>query len=162
LAISGSSRCAEHTQKQKRLYESERRERGGTTKQRGYAGDWPRLRLQAFVRDEWRCRQCGWEPNVVRECRLAGVDAPPADVIQRELAANLARGEPYLIGDHIKPSRGDSAKHHDLDNVQTLCDRCHGHKSSLERQGITRGGPTEGPGEDPTGRATELPGPRAR
>ena len=76
---------------------------------RGYGGKrWHRLRMQTFGRDDYVCQSCG------QVCTLNATDAG-----QR----------PHC--DHIRPKvRGGADV---LDNLQTLCGRCHGGKTRKER-----------------------------
>jgi 5-methylcytosine-specific restriction endonuclease McrA len=70
---------------------------------------------------------------VVRECRLAGVDAPPADVVLDELRRAKLAGERHLHGDHVVAIEGrNDPRRLDLDNMQTLCDWCHRRKTMKE------------------------------
>jgi hypothetical protein len=85
-------------------------------------------------RDEWRCRGCGWEPDVVRDCRIAGIEAPPADVVLDELRRAKNAGERHLHADHVLPIATRPGLRLDLDNVQTLCSLCHARKTMAERR----------------------------
>jgi 5-methylcytosine-specific restriction endonuclease McrA len=70
---------------------------------------------------------------VVRDCRLAGIEAPPAEVVLEELRrANLA-GKRHLHCDHVVPIAASPDRRLDLDNVQTLCDTCHRRKTIKEK-----------------------------
>jgi 5-methylcytosine-specific restriction endonuclease McrA len=88
--------------------------------------------LLCFQRDDWRCRGCGWEPDVVRDCRLADVDAPPAHVVLEELRRAKLAGERHLHMDHILPIATHPDLRLELDNAQTLCDWCHRRKTLKE------------------------------
>ena len=79
-------------------------DRRGTTVERGYDEHHERLRVVCFQRDEWLCRECGWEPDVVRDCRLADVEVAPADVVLDELRRAKLAGERHLHADHVLPS----------------------------------------------------------
>jgi 5-methylcytosine-specific restriction endonuclease McrA len=108
-------------------------DRRGTTVERGYDEHHERLRVLCFQRDEWRCRECGWEPDVVQQCRLANIEAPPADVVLEELRQAKNAGERHLHADHVAPISGrNDPRRLDLDNVQTLCDWCHRRKTFKE------------------------------
>ena len=108
-------------------------DRRGTTAERGYYADHERLRVLCFVRDEWRCRGCGWEPDVVRECRLADLEPPPPEVVLEELRRAKNAGERHLHMDHVVPISGQNdPRRLDLDNMQTLCDWCHRRKTMKE------------------------------
>lgn len=63
----------------------------------GYPDDWNRRRRQVFQRDNWECQACG---------RTGG-----------------RRGSAELHAHHIVPK--SQAGGHGLDNLVTLCDRCH-------------------------------------
>lgn len=49
----------------------------------------------------------------------------------------ICRSKGFVVSatvvDHIEPHRGDWNLFSDWDNLQALCDRCHGRKSSSER-----------------------------
>jgi len=133
FAAAGESRCEEHARKHRtdsqRLNDSQR----GSRVERGYDSAHQRLRVLCFQRDEWRCRGCGWEPDVVRDCRLAGIEAPPPDVVLEELRRAKQAGERHLHADHIVPIEGrNDPRRLDLDNMQTLCDTCHRRKTMKE------------------------------
>jgi 5-methylcytosine-specific restriction endonuclease McrA len=119
--------AAQHAKQ--RSYDDQR----GTTIERGYDADHRRLRLLCFQRDDWRCRGCGWEPDVVRDCRLADVDAPPAHVVLEELRRAKLAGERHLHMDHILPIATHPDLRLELDNAQTLCDWCHRRKTMKEK-----------------------------
>jgi len=129
VAALGSSRCPTHMRAVQRSYDDRR----GTTVERGYDEHHERLRVLCFQRDEWRCRECGWEPDVVQQCRLANIEAPPADVVLEELRQAKNAGERHLHADHVAPISGrNDPRRLDLDNVQTLCDWCHRRKTFKE------------------------------
>ena len=130
VAAPGSSRCPAHARALQRSYDDRR----GTTVERGYDSDHERLRVLCFVRDEWRCKVCGWEPDVVRDCRLAGVDAPPVEVVLDELRRAKLAGERHLHMDHIIRIEDRPELRLDLSNVQTLCSLCHARKTMAERR----------------------------
>lgn len=74
---------------------------------RGYGGpEWSSLRRQVLIRDAWQCRQCG------KICE----DGGDAQV------------------DHIVAKRAGGAD--SLDNLQTLCRRCHGKKTKCDLRGL--------------------------
>ena len=107
------------------------------TATRGYDADHKRLRVHCFERDGWRCVDCGWEPDIVRMARTAGVSQPPATLVLRELRERFAAGLTHLHADHQIPV--DQAPHLrlDLDNLKTRCDRCHGQKTRAEHANQT-------------------------
>lgn len=132
FAAGSESRCEEHARKHRSasqcLYDSQR----GSRVERGYDSDHQRLRVLCFQRDEWRCRACGWEPDVVRDCRLAGIDAPPAAVVLEELRRAKNARERHLHADHILPIATHPGLRLELENLQTLCDWCHRCKTLKE------------------------------
>jgi 5-methylcytosine-specific restriction endonuclease McrA len=132
IAVSGSSRCEAHTRNirtaSQRIYDDRR----GTGIERGYDEHHERLRLLCFQRDDWRCCGCGWEPDVVRDCRLAGIEAPPAEVVLDELRRAKNAGERHLHADHVLPIATHPGLRLDLENLQTLCDTCHRRKTMKE------------------------------
>ena len=44
----------------------------GSSAERGYDADHRRLRILCFVRDRWRCVDCGWAPEIVAQFRSWG------------------------------------------------------------------------------------------
>jgi hypothetical protein len=110
----------------------ELKHRGGTTNERGYDADHRRLRILAFQRDEWRCIDCGWRPQIIVECEEYGIDEPPLAVILDELRRAFNRGDRHLQGDHIIPFEDRPAMRLDLDNYATRCNLCHNAKTRGE------------------------------
>jgi 5-methylcytosine-specific restriction protein A len=109
--------------------ERKQQEARGTTTQRGYDADHNRLRIMAFQRDDWRCADCGWRPQLIVECETYGIDEPPLDVILGWLTTAYHRGERHLQGDHIQPIERRPDLRLDLDNYATLCSACHQEKT---------------------------------
>ncbi len=67
------------------------------------------------------------------QCRLAAIEAPPADVVLEELRRAKNAGGGHLHADHIVPIEGrNDPRRLDLDNMQTLCDVCHRRKTFKE------------------------------
>src|ERR1017187_5898736 len=69
--------CEQH----RRARQREHDERRGTSVERGYDADHRRLRSLCFQRDRWRCVNCGWEPEIIRVFREAGLGVPPAQEV---------------------------------------------------------------------------------
>lgn len=70
----------------------------------GYPDDWDRRRKRVLARDHYQCIACG--------------------------ATGGPRGDTELHVDHVRPkARGGG---HGLDNLQTLCRRCHDEKHGFE------------------------------
>jgi hypothetical protein len=102
---------------------------------RGYDADHEKLRIQCFERDRWRCVDCGWEPDIVREFREGHIsEPPPTEVVLIELRERWHRGDRHLHGDHnvAVQARPDLRLH--LDNYRTLCNKCHTAKTMHEQQ----------------------------
>jgi 5-methylcytosine-specific restriction protein A len=76
----------------------------GTTKERGYAGTWKRLRLMVLRRDLHVCQEC----------------------LRRE-----GRTERATDVDHII-ALTDGGPRLDMENLQSLCSKCHGQKTRKE------------------------------
>lgn len=71
--------------------------------------EWRRLRWQVLVRDRFTCAMCGL------------------------IEADTSK----LVGDHIKPHKGDVALFYDMGNLQCVCVPCHnGAKQRQERAGL--------------------------
>jgi hypothetical protein len=81
---------------------------------------------------------------VVRDCRLADIEAPPAEVVLEELRRAKVAGERHLHCDHTVPIAVSPGRRLDLDNMQTLCDWCHRRKTMKENGLQPRGSPTDG------------------
>lgn len=94
--------CAEHRQYGDRQIA----ERRGTTKERGYAGAWPKLRAMKMAADPL-CEACGRRGLVVAGAQV----------------------------DHIVPHKMNGDLMYDMDNLQALCTECHGLKSACESRG---------------------------
>jgi hypothetical protein len=103
--------------------------------QRGYDEVHRRLRLLAFERDAWRCVDCGWEPDCVRDSRLYGLDQPPTEMILEELRRRKARYERHLHGEHEVPIQDRPDLRLDLSNYRTRCNVCHSAKTMRETAG---------------------------
>lgn len=78
-----------------------------TAHRRGYGTRWQRLR-RTFLARHPLCVMC-----------LANGDVTPATVV-----------------DHIVPHKGDQAKLWDIDNLQSLCEKCHNRKTAKEDGGF--------------------------
>jgi 5-methylcytosine-specific restriction endonuclease McrA len=126
----GGSHCAACSQK--------RETRRGSSADRGYGKQHRKLRILCFTRDEWRCRKCGWEPAIIEEFRKCDMGMPESEVVLKELRKAFALGERHLHADHIVPIEQDENRRLDLENMQTLCDRCHRRKTQTEGALATR------------------------
>jgi 5-methylcytosine-specific restriction endonuclease McrA len=130
-----------HQQALQRRYDDRR----GTAAERGYDAAHERLRVTCFVRDDWRCCTCGWEPQVVADFRMAELGAVPVDAVLGELRRAKNAGERHLHADHIVPISGrEDPRRLDLDNMQTLCDWCHRRKTMKEKGLRPPGSPADG------------------
>jgi 5-methylcytosine-specific restriction endonuclease McrA len=69
---------------------------------------------------------------VVRDCRLAGIESPPAAVVLEELRQAKNAGERHPHADHVLPIVLSPGQRLNLDNMQTLCDTCHRRKTLKE------------------------------
>ena len=107
----------------------------GTPAERGYDADHRKLRILCFQRDAWRCVDCGWEPDIVADCRRFELGAPPVEKVLDELRQRLNRGERHLHADHRIPIAVRPDLRLVLDNLQTLCDQCHNRKTRREKDG---------------------------
>jgi 5-methylcytosine-specific restriction endonuclease McrA len=133
LAESGP-RCAACQQLHTQRYDAYR----GSPRHRGYDDDHQRLRILCFQRDGWRCVDCGWEPDVVKEAKLYCLDEPPTEVILAELRARWRRDDTHLHADHDIPIEQRPDLRLDLDNYRTRCNRCHAAKTLRETLGTLR------------------------
>ncbi len=98
-------------------------QRGGSAA-RGYDAAHRRLRVRCFIRDEWRCVDCGWEPNLVMEFRQFDLGLPRAEDVLAELKQRFSQGERHLHADHQIPIEKRPDLRLDLDNLRTRCDSC--------------------------------------
>lgn len=119
-----SGRCAKHR--------SAPDEHRGSSHARGYDAHHHRLRILCFQRDEWRCVDCGWEPDIVRRFRLAGLGLPATGVILEELRAQCNSNQRHLHADHVIQIDERPDLRLDLDNLATRCDGCHARKTRAE------------------------------
>lgn len=109
-----------------------------TTACRGYDAAHKRLRVLCFMRDEWRCIDCGWEPEIVKDFREAGLQAPSSEAVLRMLKIAFAKGERHLHADHQVPIDQAEELRLDLDNLKTRCNVCHATKTAREDGGFGR------------------------
>jgi 5-methylcytosine-specific restriction enzyme A len=124
----GESFCPKHARKKWRQQDDRR----GTSTERGYDADHRRLRVLCFIRDQWRCTDCGFEPNVVRDFREFELGPPPVNRVLEELRERFHQGETHLHADHQIPIEQRPDLRLDLDNLRTRCNRCHNAKSMRE------------------------------
>jgi 5-methylcytosine-specific restriction enzyme A len=123
-----SGYCAVHRKQVAKRRDGQR----GTPAERGYDADHRRLRVLCFIRDEWRCVDCGWEPNVVADCRRFELGPPPVDQVLAELRERFGRGERHLHADHEIPIEERPDLRLVLDNLRTRCNGCHSAKTMRE------------------------------
>jgi HNH endonuclease len=131
-AAANGARCIHCERKQK-----------GTAAARGYDADHRRLRILAFQRDNWRCVDCGWRPQIIVDCERVGIDDPPLEEILNDLRRAYHRGERHLHGDHILPIEERPEQRLNLDNYATRCNVCHDvrHDVRARAGGTTKGRP---------------------
>ena len=114
-------------------------QRGGSAA-RGYDADHRRLRVLCFIRDEWRCVDCGWEPNLVKDFRQFELGPPPVEQVLAELRERFSQGERHLHADHQIPIAARPDLRLDLDNLRTRCNTCHSAKTMRETASTVRVG----------------------
>lgn len=102
-----------------------------SSSKRGYDGQWAKIRIQAFLRDEWRCVDCGWQPDIVTLMHEAGSEASTADVLE-ELRRRYHTNEKHLHADHRLTIEARPDLRLELSNIQTLCSSCHARKTMRE------------------------------
>ena len=120
--------CPDHRRKTRQ----QRDERRGTSAARGYDTSHRRLRILCFVRDEWRCVDCGWKPNLVADFRQFDLGPPPVEQVLAELRERFSQGEKHLHADHQVPIHDRPDLRLSLDNLKTRCNACHGAKTMRE------------------------------
>jgi hypothetical protein len=130
-----SNRCGRliETGSRCRQCQKQNEQRRGSSTQRGYDEDHRKLRLQCFVRDGWKCVDCGWEPDIVRDCRTYSLDTPPPALILEELRVRWHGNQRHLHGDHDIAIDQRPDLRLDLDNYKTRCNECHAAKTDVER-----------------------------
>jgi 5-methylcytosine-specific restriction endonuclease McrA len=101
--------------------------------ERGYDKYHSKLRILCFIRDGWKCVDCGWEPDVVRDTRLYSLDAPPLAIILDELRRRWNANQRHLHADHNIPIEERPDLRLDLDNYRTRCNECHSAKTMREQ-----------------------------
>lgn len=106
--------------------------RRGTPTERGYDKHHRVLRVQCFLRDAWRCVECGWRPPIVEQFSEFGLGVPPTEAVLAELTELHRRGERHLDADHEIPISDRPELRLSLDNYRTRCDRCHKAKTLRE------------------------------
>ena len=126
LVVSGF--CAQHLQP-----EAPR----ATTAERGYGAEHKKLRVQCFVRDGFRCVDCGWEPRGARLRRELEMELPAAKILE-ELRVAFANGKRHLHADHELPIELRPDLRLSLDNLRTRCNECHSRKTAREDGGFGR------------------------
>src|SRR5262249_30098473 len=65
-----------------------------TTRERGYGGAWPRVRLSILARDRYRCRYCGGRANTVDHVVPISAGGPrldPRNLVAACLPCNVRR-----------------------------------------------------------------------
>jgi len=121
-------RCTTCQKEHRQRHDTQR----GSPSARGYTEDHRRLRILCFQRDEWKCVDCGFEPDVVRDARAYGLDEPSTEVILAELRDRWQRGDVHLHGDHDIPIQDRPDLRLDLGNYRTRCSKCHSAKTMRE------------------------------
>jgi 5-methylcytosine-specific restriction enzyme A len=128
-SLCGAERyCPEHRRQTLRQQDDRR----GTSAERGYDADHRRLRVLCFIRDGWRCVDCGFEPTVVSNFRRFDLGVPPVQQVLAELRERFHQGETHLHADHEIPIEQRPALRLDLDNIRTRCNSCHNAKTMRE------------------------------
>lgn len=124
LVRGAGSKCERHAPK----YDDRR----GTTFERGYDVYHRRLRLLAFERDNWRCVDCGFQPEIVRLYERCGAGMPDTRKILEELRVRCNRGGRHLHADHIVPIAEKPELRLELSNLATRCDQCHNRRTARQ------------------------------
>jgi hypothetical protein len=135
--------CRRPTNGQCRECERKRQQRSDENRpnstDRGYDAEYRRVRLIALERDNWTCRDCGWQPDIVRMMGRSGSLAAPTEAVMMELAERARQRLRILHVDHITPIAEAPQLRLDTRNMQTLCDSCHRRKTMRENGMAGRG-----------------------
>ncbi len=121
-------KCASHKRVIWRLLARQ----SGTSTERGYDAKHRKMRVSCFVRDEWKCVDCGWKPDILSDFHRFGLGEPPVERILAELSQNFRARKIHLVADHIIPIQVRPDLRLELSNLQTLCDKCHNRKTLEE------------------------------
>jgi hypothetical protein len=81
---------------------------------------------------QWRCVDCGWEPNVVTDFRQFELGPHPVAQVLAELRERFSQGEKHLHADHQVPIHARPDLRLSLDNLRTRFNACHGAKTMRE------------------------------
>ena len=122
--VRGGGKCERHTPK----YD----ERRGSSQERGYDVYHRRLRLLCFERDNWKCVDCGFQPEIVKLYERCGAGLPDTVKILEELRFRHNNDDRHLHADHIVPIAERPDLRLELSNLATRCDRCHRIKTARE------------------------------
>ena len=107
---------------------------------------WPDFRLKAFKRDNFTCVKCGNKPKIFRERYESETDENfkwRAESYNKKIFIKyvkngyLVHDSSKLIGDHIIPIVL-GVEEFDMDNIQTLCIKCHKEKTSKDIKEIVK------------------------
>ena len=101
----------------------------GTSTDRGYDVWHRRLRPLCFERDNWRCVDCGWQPDLVKFYQHMNLGAIPVERVFDELRQRANNGQRHLHMDHIQTIEDRPDLRLMLDNVATRCNVCHNKRS---------------------------------
>jgi 5-methylcytosine-specific restriction endonuclease McrA len=103
------------------------------------------VRLACFIRDGWRCVECGFEPDIVRMAREAGVAMPPANRVLEELRLRFGDGRKHLHADHQIPIEQAPELRLDLRNLRTRCNVCNVSRRNRGNPNVTSNVPERDP-----------------
>lgn len=78
---------------------------------------------------------CGWKPDIIRQCAEYALDAPPLEAILDELRIRKNRNDTHLHGEHDIPIQQRPDLRLELDNYRTRCSVCHSAKTMRELRG---------------------------
>lgn len=118
--------CAAH-QKQRKVRTAE--------VQKIYSGVHKRLRIEAFRRDGWTCKRCGWMPPTVKLHReFPGSIALREESVLSELTALYHRGMRILEAHHLVALDVNPTLAESLENYETICSACHDKETGARRE----------------------------
>ena len=132
LGCSAAATTGSRCEACRKVWQERQDRRRGSPTERGYDQAHQALRIAAFQRDGWTCVDCGWKPEIIRQCEEFELGEPPLAEVLAALRTAHNRGEKHLHGDHVIPIEDRPDLRLELSNYGTRCNECHGAKTLRE------------------------------